>query len=267
MVRSASVCRPAWYCASGEQVPATFAHRRRLDHALGHRQHLQVAAGAQAGVDAQFLGLQPQLVQPGRPRSRQGPRTRRPRTARPRHSSSACGQQVGGALGLAQRQQLAAALPTIRSKLPEVDVVGRHDQPITLRGSSRSRPRPAPCAAAPRTLAGPCVTDGRRLIAPDRVGELVRADRPADAHRECGQHGRSRRPNEPSRCRSSSGPSTPMPTSSTFGALGRTVNAGVTAAIPGEVQLRPPSYRSGTDRCDNEGTHRRGAPRPIKEFR
>ncbi len=156
-----------------QQRPTPLPQRSLLDqrHQLG--QDLRVLTGAQGAVQAQLLGVQPQLGEAFRLDPPLMP-VRDVRQRVPPPQPEGLLQQVPGAVGRTEDEQLAG--PVQQSfEVAGVHVVATHCQPIALgEGLDRlvTQQPPQTHHAALEVLA----PRRRRVVTPHRVGELVGAE-------------------------------------------------------------------------------------------
>ena len=232
-MRSASPCCPDWYCAS-----ASSAQRRSRSGAA------RTSACASASTSrcrpprscasTRSSSASRRSSSRRRPRRAAGGQSSRSAKAAPRHSASA--SSAGTRPGRPRRGPAARApgRPGARTAGQSTSSAGRcsGSRAVTSR-SPRAQRLAQPDHAALQDLLG----RGRRLVAPERVDELVGAHRMPGAGRQRARTTRSRRPRcpEPSTV---SGPSTVIPTrSESHRAL-----APSTRAIPPRYRSRPLRY-------------------------
>ena len=168
-----------------EQRPAPLPQRRGGDLRLRLSQHLPVPPDAQERVHARLLGLEAQLPQPGGLDLRRFPPVELgERLALPQRERLA--EDEGRALRLAHRQQLPAARDLPLEAL-DVDLLERHDQAVAAAG--RLDRVAAQGATEPHDAAlHELLRRRRRSRAPERIGQPLRGDDLAGAHRQRGQH-------------------------------------------------------------------------------
>ncbi len=156
-VRSASPWRPAWYWAR-----ASSAHRRSRNgasptSAWASASTSRCRPARSAASTQQLLGVAAAARRAGAASIRAGVPAVELEQRRAPPQRQRLAQHVGGPLGLAQRQQLAAALDQALEPLG-VDLVDRDREPVSLRRRLDRRRRRAPCAAGRRTPARPWST-------------------------------------------------------------------------------------------------------------
>ena len=180
-----------------QQRPPVLSQRLLGDARLCLGQHFPVTPGADRRVDAELLGVEAQLLQA----RRFGP-ARAPALQVDQRPAPPEGQRltndVGGALRLAQREQLARP-PDQPLETTRVDVVSRHDQPVALR-HRLDRARSEQLAQPHHAPLDHLVPRRRRSLPPKRVGQAFGADHLTQPQRQRAQHhpiarrGRSRDP-------------------------------------------------------------------------
>ena len=150
--------------------------------------------------------------------------------ARPRHSSSASVSTYSARSG-SPRASSSSACGHHPLEAPGVDLVGRDDEPVALRGRLDGVRAQRLAQPQDATLQG-LVRRGRRGLAPHGVGQLVGADHATEADGQCGRARRGHAGRRTCRRHMLSGPSTAMATLSTVERRRVHVNTCVTAEIP-----------------------------------
>ena len=157
-----------------EQLPPALPQRGRVGQGLGLGEHVAVVAGLDGCLEPPFLGVETELGEPGcfqaagLPLLELGERATAPQGER-------LAEGVRRPVGFAELEQLVAALGE-RLELARVHSVGGEGEPVPGAGRldrAGSEDLAQPHDAALQVL----VPGGGRRVSPDRLGELVGAER------------------------------------------------------------------------------------------
>ena len=156
-----------------EQLPPALAQRCRLGEGLGLGEDFSVVAGGDGRLEPPFLGVEAELGEAVGFEAARLPLLELGERASPPQGEG-LGERVRGTVGFAELEEFVAAGGE-RLELAGVDCVYGHGESVARRRRSRSPRRRALCGAARRTLEV-LVPGRRRLVPPDHLGELVRAE-------------------------------------------------------------------------------------------
>ena len=185
MVRSASACRPDWYCANASRVQrrsrsgAAFTMLSAVARTSRCRPARSEASTRSSSASSRSSSSRPASIVA---RSQDSTSSK----ARPRQRSSACAETYAARSG-SPSDSSSRLRATICSKRWESTSSAGTSQPVALRGCL-DRVRPQRLAQPHDAALQRLVRGGRQLVAPHSFSEPVGAHRSADVHREGGQH-------------------------------------------------------------------------------